>query len=200
MPARGIGIQTPAALGIREVPKGLLLPDHLPFQDWLAYGHRLGKVTGALMWRIADWLFYGEGEYGSRYQEGMDATGLDYQTCRNYATVAGRYDLSLRKDNLSFSHHMLLTRQTDEAIHYWLDKAEAEHWSFHRLHDELKTAGVIGSTPRELEPSKRRLSLAYDPERVSKWETAAQHRGIPLEEFAAQAMDEAAAQELAEAA
>jgi hypothetical protein len=33
------------------------------------------------------------------------ATGLDYQTLRNYAAVARRFELSRRRDNLSFHHH-----------------------------------------------------------------------------------------------
>src|SRR6266536_1438757 len=51
------------------------------------------------------WLAHGQAAYRSRYRTAIEQTGLDYQTLRNYAWVAGRFELSRRRDTLSFGRH-----------------------------------------------------------------------------------------------
>ena len=46
--------------------------------------------------------------WGEMYGDAIDAAGYRYQTLRNAAWVVGRYDLSSRKDNLSYSHRQRL--------------------------------------------------------------------------------------------
>jgi hypothetical protein len=38
-------------------------------------------------------------------KEGIELSGLDYQTVRNDSMVARGFEMSRRRDNLSFQHH-----------------------------------------------------------------------------------------------
>jgi hypothetical protein len=84
------------------VPRiGLVFPRRLPFEAWLGVGAQLAAVAASSAWCLGDWLAYGQAAYGNRYRDAVERTGLDYQTLRNYAWVAGRFALSCRRDTLS---------------------------------------------------------------------------------------------------
>jgi hypothetical protein len=139
------------------------------------------------MWWLGDWLVYGERTYGSRYRRAVAVTGLDYQTVRNYATVARRFRLPRRREELSFHHHAEVCSLPDDLQDRWLDLAAAGGWSRNELRRRLRAA----RGPSELESSAPvRLSAA--PERVDRWRHAAEVRDRTLAEWAAEALDEAA--------
>jgi hypothetical protein len=54
---------------------------------------------------LGDWLIFGRYKYGTRYRQAIGATGLDYQTLRNYAVVARRFEPSRRRSTLRAQHH-----------------------------------------------------------------------------------------------
>lgn len=57
--------------------------------------------------------------YGETYSQVIEETGLDYQTLRNYKYVASRIELSLRKDNLHWHHHLVVAPlEPDQQEHY----------------------------------------------------------------------------------
>jgi len=84
---------------------GLELPDNLPYEQWELIGRKLRSVERAIQWLIGDWIRFGESHYGEMYAQALDATEYSYGTLRNQAYVAGRFELSRRHDNLSFTHH-----------------------------------------------------------------------------------------------
>ena len=57
------------------------------------------------------------------------ATGLDYQTLREYGVVARRFEWSRRRDNLSFQHHAEVCALTGAEQDRWLDLAAPNRWS-----------------------------------------------------------------------
>ena len=77
----------------------------MPYEIWSALGPRIASRANASRWWLGDLVVFGERRYGHRYRLAIDATGLDYQTLRNYAVVARRFVLCRRRDNLSFQHH-----------------------------------------------------------------------------------------------
>jgi hypothetical protein len=77
----------------------------MAFDAWKAVGAKIGTYSNATAWWLGDWLAFGRMKYGRRYNEAIEVTGLDYKTLRNYAVVARRFELSRRRDNLSFQHH-----------------------------------------------------------------------------------------------
>ncbi|MGW3917098.1 LmbU family transcriptional regulator [Streptomyces sp. NPDC005070] len=140
---------------------GMVLPPNLPERSWERIGANLRELVNSSAWWLADWLLYGEATYGwRRYKEAIERTGLDYQTLRNYAWVARRFEHHRRRDSLSFAHHAEVTRLSPPEQDYWLRRAEQQKWSRNELRravraglaaqsDETGTCPDTGTAKRE---------------------------------------------------
>jgi len=114
---------------------------------WLSTGRRLGTIGRCSQWWIGDWIRYGTSRWGEKYAEAARVTGYDVASLRNMAWVASQFDLSLRSDKLSWSHHVLLAPLESEEKTYWLDRAHAERLSVADLRLELRTVRGAGDPP-----------------------------------------------------
>src|SRR4051794_781073 len=83
-----------AASALRTTSTGLLIRSDVSFESWIGMGRALSDVANGSAWCLGDWLLYGQSAYANRYRAAIDATSLDYQTLRNYAWVAGRFERS----------------------------------------------------------------------------------------------------------
>lgn len=117
----------------RFVPTGLVVIGEPDFETWEQVGQQLSYIEGAVHWWIGDWLNYGEDRWGEMYSQALKATEFEYQTLRDDKWVAAQVELSLRKDNLSFSHHKEVAHLPPDAQERWLNKAEQEGLSVREL-------------------------------------------------------------------
>ncbi len=117
---------------------GLDLPADLNFEEWQRTGETLGRIGRACQWWIGDWLNYGERAYGEKYSQAMEATGLDYETVRNYAWVADHVETVRRRTVLSWSHHQEVAALAPPDQERWLTSAEANGWSKAQLRRQIK--------------------------------------------------------------
>jgi DNA modification methylase len=109
---------------------GFEFADDLTYEQWAAIGSTLRSAEQSLMWRLGDWLLYGENRnWGEKYDRAIEATGYDYGTLRNAKSIAKRFPLSRRRDKLTFAHHQELASLSDDDAERLLDQAEAETWS-----------------------------------------------------------------------
>jgi hypothetical protein len=111
---------------------------NLGHSDWLATGRRLGAIGRCSQWWIGDWVRYGTSRWGEKYAEAARVTGYDVASLRNMAWVASRFDLSLRNDKLTWSHHVLLAPLEPDAQKEWLRRASDERLSVADLRLELR--------------------------------------------------------------
>jgi hypothetical protein len=158
-----------------------------PFDVWEHLGGRMGVYANATAWWLGDWLVFGQAKYGRRYKEAVAATGLDYQTLRNYAMVARRFGVSRRRDNLTFNHHAEVCALPEEEQEAWLDRAAAGAWSRNELRRRLRAARRGSLAAAEA------LRLELDRRRAERWRDAAALRGRALEGWAVEVLDAAAA-------
>ena len=93
--------------------------------------------------------------YEGRYREAVERTGLDYQTLRNYARIARRFEVSRRRETLSFGHHAELASLSEPEQDFWLRKAEQFSWSTSRLRREVR------ASLRERNDDQDRAGLAH---------------------------------------
>lgn len=149
---------------------GLKITGESDYESWLQVGHFLTKASESLMWWVGDWLNYGEKRYGETYEQAIEATGLDYQTLKNAKWLSGLFELSLRKDNLSFSHHLLVAALPISQRQRLLDKADSEGWSVRDLrakltHKQLKSSGwsdIVGDpSGQPVPPPLKRLFVEF---------------------------------------
>jgi len=106
---------------------------------WIMAGRRLGALGRVSNWLIGDWVREGIARWGEKYAEASKITGFDPHSLRNMAYVASRFDLSLRRDNLTWSHHALIAAlERDEQI-YWLNRTSELRWSVSDLRTMLRS-------------------------------------------------------------
>jgi hypothetical protein len=120
----------------------------LGHSDWLATGRRLGAIGRCSQWWIGDWIRYGTSRWGEKYAEAARVTGYDVASLRNMAWVASRFDLSLRNDKLTWSHHVLLAPLEPDAQREWLGRASEERLSVADLRLELRGLREGDQKPR----------------------------------------------------
>jgi hypothetical protein len=128
-------------------------PDGMALPDWLAAGRRLGAIGRASQWWIGDWLVFGTAKFGARYLEASRMTGYDVKSLRNMRYVCSRFDPSLRRDNLNWSHHALVAALDADEQCYWLDRASADRLSVEDLRFELRSAARGEYAPSAAEPA-----------------------------------------------
>src|SRR5262249_39478449 len=154
---------------------------------------------------------YGQAAYAGRYREAVERTGLDYQTLRNYAWVAGRFELSRRREALSFGHHAEVAALPGPEQDFWLRKAEEVGWPVMPMRREVRGGRAeSGEGPAALEsagddcrsggPRERRLAViqvTLTRGQLAICERAAGQDGVALCAWAASALERAASTELA---
>ncbi|MFD9004260.1 LmbU family transcriptional regulator [Streptomyces sp. NPDC059582] len=194
---------------------GMTFPQNLSERSWEQIGAGLRELVDSSAWWLADWLLYGESTYGwRRYKEAVERTGLDYQTLRNYAWVARRFEHHRRRDSLSFAHHAEVTRLSPPEQDYWLRKAEQQKWSRNELRravraslaaqsDTAEIAAGSGDEQRELprpaEPAaadKRpqkvtTLTIELSAGQLEYYSKAAAAHGLPVDKWVAQMLENA---------
>src|SRR5215208_6409445 len=104
----------------REFGCGLQLRLGMSFKEWTTLGCRLSRVSSASAWALGDWLLFGQRSFRRRYRTALQETNLDYQTLRNYAWVAGRFQPARRRDRLSFQHHAEVASMPEAEQELWL--------------------------------------------------------------------------------
>jgi hypothetical protein len=143
---------------------GMVFPQSLTERSWEQIGSSLRELANSSAWWLADWLIFGEAAFGwRRYREAIERTGLDYQTLRNYAWVARRFEQNRRRDGLSFAHHAELARLAPAEQDYWLRKAEQQKWSRNELRKSVRAS--LAERSQEASPP---LADGEQPEGVSQ--------------------------------
>lgn len=130
----------PQALQTRLGALGWDADPALAYRDWVSEGRRIGQLWRASPWWIGDWLLFGTNRWGEMYAQAAKITGYDRKSLRNMRYVSSRFALSLRKDNLTWSHHALLTSLQPEEQRRWLERAISERLSVEDLRIELRSS------------------------------------------------------------
>lgn len=167
---------------------GLQIPKGLAFEDWEKAGHRLSRIVDSSAWWLGDWLVFGKKNYSDRYQRAIRAVGLQYQTLRNYAWVARRFDLDRRRSRLTFQHHAEVASLLVEEQDRLLDEAEQGMWTTKQLRRairELRAGEVAVPAP----PSSR---IEVPNNRLGVWRRAADQQGVDFDRWVWSVLDRAA--------
>jgi hypothetical protein len=116
-------------------------PVHMMFEQWKAAGRALCQFHGAVCWLLGDWWRSGH-KYGERAKAVRDGEFGDYSfgTLANYGWVAGRIKPSVRREVLSFQHHVVVAPLTPAQQRHWLDRAESEKLSAAAMQDLIAAA------------------------------------------------------------
>jgi hypothetical protein len=161
---------------------------NLTFDEWVRAGRQIARISSASAWWVGDWLVYGERAYGTRYRAALELTSFDYKTLRNYAWVARRFDMSRRRDALSFQHHAEVAALDEPEQELWLNRAEMGRWTRNELRRQLAAGrGASGSRDRAIE-----VRIRVEAQRERRWREAAKASHQSLPEWISAAADQVA--------
>jgi hypothetical protein len=166
-----------------------MIPNALTFERWQQAGSQISHVVDSTAWCLGDWLVYGQKEFSDRYMRAIEACALDYQTLRNYAWVARKFDMGRRRQTLSFQHHAEVSSLSPGEQDKWLDLAEEFNWSRNELRRNIRAYRQQGGEG-EANTFLPKISAAVD--QVQRWRKAAELSGVTFEQWVLRALDEAA--------
>ncbi|WP_269467135.1 MULTISPECIES: LmbU family transcriptional regulator [Streptomyces] len=172
---------------------GMTFSPAMPQRAWEEIGSQLRELASSSAWWMGDWLLFGENAYSGRYREAVGRTGLDYQTLRNYAWVARRFEQHRRRDALSFAHHAEVARLARPEQDYWLRRAEEQRWSRNELRRQLR-AGLAeqhGGAAAEPAGEEATLRIALPKPDLDRLLETAAACGLSLNEWAAHVLQSA---------
>jgi hypothetical protein len=78
-------------------------------------------------------------KYGVKYKGALAATKLDVQTLRNYSYVDRKVEASLRRDELTWSHHLLIAALPAKEQSKYLQEAIKNQWTVAQMRKVLRT-------------------------------------------------------------
>jgi hypothetical protein len=135
---------------------GIEFHGDLSLDEWEKLGERLGNAERSIGFMIGDWINYAEEKWGEKYNDAIAATGLEYQTLRNYAWVAKRVHLSARADNLPFRHHQVVAKlKNSEEQRHWLKAAEDHDLGYRRLQKSINFGRIATEEEVDGDPADR---------------------------------------------
>ncbi|MFE2754358.1 LmbU family transcriptional regulator [Actinosynnema sp. NPDC059335] len=169
---------------------GLRIPGKLPYESWERAGRQIFRMTDSFAWCMGDWLVYGQAHYSDRYRRAVDVVGLDYQTLRNYASVARRVVMSRRRPGLSFHHHAEVASLPPAEQDFWLQRAEAGNWSRNQFRQHLRDARRAATGRSASSALLPRVPVTED--RMVRWRAAALRSSAGLESWILAVLDDAA--------
>jgi len=176
---------------------GLSIPPGLSFPQWEQAGRRVTNVMNSSAWCLGDWINYGQRRYSDRYRQAVEAVGLDYQTMRNYAWVARRFEAARRRPDLSFQHHAEVASVPVEEQDFWLAQAEAFKWSRSVLRGHVRSARTKIKGPETTEVVPK---IVAEAERLERWRSAAAQSEMPLQDWIVSCLDRQADETLVQPA
>lgn len=195
-PPRGMQPATPKGLAVRREQSiidpngrmalgrfaltavGVVIPDDVSKEEWQHARDAMIHWDNAVQWWLGDMLAHGERVYSEGYKLIAAQTGKDVKTLRNYVYVAKSVPMSLRRDKLSFGHHMLVAAMEPDDQHAWLDYAERMQLSVSELRKAIN--GEPAKKPPTVMPPELKQHIVF----------LASLNGVPLDRAAKEELRE----------
>lgn len=138
---------------VKATTIGLDLPDLLNIDEYESVGKALLSIQSGMAWCIGDWLNHGDNfEWGQTYPKLADMFELDESTLRNYKYVAANVELSIRKRQLSFSHHRLVAHMRPVDQRQWLAVAVKDKLTVKQMRENIRKAEAALNPKPEPKP------------------------------------------------
>jgi len=109
------------------------------YEEWVKEGLSLQRDYSGYKWNLGDWWNKGH-KYGERAKlvESDEWDGPSHGTCRNAGSVAEEFQMSRRRDKLTWGHHVEVMPLPVEEQDKLLDECEREGHSVMRLRQRVK--------------------------------------------------------------
>ncbi len=119
----------------------LARPD-LPFDEFEALCVLLGKMHEAVRFAIGDAIILGEHLYREMAYQAIESLNISENARLEYVRVAQKVPHSIRREDLSWSHHRAVATMPPKQQRKWLKTAAQERLSHHELRDAIRDGAV----------------------------------------------------------
>lgn len=104
------------------------------FEEYAEQAPALAGMMQSSPWWVGDYINFGEGTFGEKYSQVLDLFGKrSYQTAANYSSVCRRVSRSVRRADLTFSHHDVVASLPDDEQIALLSEAAEHGWTVKQL-------------------------------------------------------------------
>jgi len=124
----------------------LAKPD-LPYAQYEALCVLLGKMHEAVRFAIGDAILLGEHLYHEEAYQAIEAMQLSEDARREYVRVSTKVPRSIRRADLSWSHHRAVAAMDPPEQKKWLTTAAEQRMSHHTLREALRE-GALPESPQ----------------------------------------------------
>lgn len=155
----------------------LPLREDLTNEEWWKVGQRLAMARHNIIWKIGDWLRFGERKYGKTYDEAAALLGYSKRALQDAVWLCGRIESSRRREDLSVGHHRTVAPLDDpDTQDQLLEAAARGGWSVRELQTFVQqmTSGVIDAEVREVREN------VLPPPQTQDREADAEEQPIPI--------------------
>lgn len=164
------------------------LATHTDQETWEAQGRQIVAKVSNAAWELGDWINSAKHTWGDYYKTASEITGLPVKTLQDYGYVANRFPE--RSGELTIGHYRLVAWIPPEAARQWLELAESEAWSVRELQSALRAVKQLPPGEPEIVATIFKLIVPHHHE--ARWKTAAEQRGLTIEDWLIAVADEAA--------
>jgi hypothetical protein len=124
----------------------LAKPD-LPYDQYESLCYMLGRLHEAARFAIGDAIILGENLYHELAYQAIESMQLSEDARREYVRVAAQVPRSIRRPDLSWSHHRAVAALEPPEQRKWLRTAAEADLSHHALRDALRD-GALPDPPK----------------------------------------------------
>lgn len=141
------------------------IDESMTFDEWKVNSSVFKQINDSVQFWIGDFVNFGRKKFGRiKCNDELEKLGYNINTIYDFCWIAEKVESSLRKENLSFSHHKEVAKLEKKEQKFWLKKANENHWSVSELRKEIKLS------EKNFNPQYRLVGQITTEERMKKVE------------------------------
>lgn len=122
---------------VRAEEAGLRIDATLPYDEWAQVYDFYLSLRERSKFFVGDAINFGAQRHGDRYTQAVHATGLEYSSLVNIASVCERIPIERRRPNLPFSFHEAVAFIPAQEADRILADAEKKHYTREDVRDQV---------------------------------------------------------------
>jgi hypothetical protein len=124
---------------VRLDKKGAHFPAKMDKDDFKFIGEAIFGLKERVNLWIGDWLVASERVYAETYKDAADALDIAIKSLYKYYYVCSRVNISIRRENLGYSHYALVAPMPAKQQERWINEASANGWSVNQLRNAIQS-------------------------------------------------------------
>lgn len=122
--------------------------EDIDFEQWLSKVKSFTTASLSSQWWVGDLLNIGEERWQDQYQQIVNDLGVEYKTLQNWKWVAKAVAQDVRREELTWQHHLHVAKLTPKEQVVWLDRAVTKKLSSGDLRSAIKIKAMRDAEKR----------------------------------------------------